>query len=458
MAKLKTIFICQQCGATSPKWQGQCPNCQEWHTLVEELKEPKVSDKKAEATPTPLYQLPQILSTDHNRYSTHNQEFDRVLGGGIVPGSVTLIGGQPGIGKSTLLLQTVLKMATEFPILYFSGEESLSQIKMRATRLANSAQNQLQLGTDNNLHQIIASLKNQQPKLAIIDSIQTITSPDLSSPAGSVSQVRYCAEELTQLAKSLDIALFIVGHVTKEGEIAGPKVLEHIVDTVLALHGQDQNNFRILRANKNRYGDTTEIGLFKMDQQGLHAIVDATNLFIEEQQQPTPGSILSATSEGSRNLIIEIQALTVKTGFGYPKRATLGFPLTRLQLLLAVMSRHTRLKLWEHDVYVNIVGGYETKETTCDLAVCLAIASSFYNQSLPPSTLALGEVSLSGRLHPAPKTLEKIKEAKRLGLKNILLPQKSCDTIKRIEDAKIKNITTSISGGSRLADFIQKFF
>lgn len=433
--KPKTRFVCQQCSASTLKWQGQCPGCEEWNTLVEEIipdKQTVFAKKRHTAKPLKLQALQQIQLEQHHRIPTHISELDRVLGGGMVPGGVTLIGGEPGIGKSTLLLQMALLVGKKESITYLSGEESLAQIKLRAERLPEyQTTNQLELATTADVDQITATLREQKPTVAIVDSIQTLNSQDLSGSAGSIGQVRECALRLTEVAKEQNIALFIVGHVTKEGEIAGPKVLEHMVDTVLSLQGDSLHHYRILRARKNRYGDVSEIGIFEMQSQGMVPIPDASGLFVQEGDNNSPGSSLCVASEGSRSLLIELQALTVKSFFGYPKRTALGFPINRLQLLIAVITRRAGLNLSEYDVYTSIVSGYQLQETSGDLAVCLAVASSFLDRPLPEKSLALGEVSLSGSIRPVLRIEERLREAQRLGLKRAFIPQANYDKMIR---------------------------
>jgi len=428
MAKPKTVFTCQSCGFKSPRWQGQCPECQTWHSFVEETEVQPTPGMRQQAPPVSTMRLNEIPDVENYRYPSRFAELDRVLGGGIVPGSVILLGGEPGIGKSTLLLQ-LLGALPQLPALYASGEESLTQIKLRANRLDLSLEH-IHFANTTDTAAIVSRLKADKPKIAIIDSIQTLQSETLTGAAGSVGQIRESASALIEIAKQEEIAIVIVGHVTKSGEIAGPKVLEHMVDVVLYLEGDRLQHYRVLRANKNRFGDISEVGLFEMKTTGLQAISDPGNMFVASSEA-TSGAVRTITLEGSRPLLVELQALTVPSNFGYPKRTTSGLPLNRLQLLIAVLIRRASLRLHEQDVYASIVGGLSLSESALDLALCLSISSSLLDQRFPSDMIALGEISLSGALLPTPRTDLRIQEAKRLGFTRALVPQSEYDKIVR---------------------------
>ncbi|HNT29432.1 MAG TPA: DNA repair protein RadA [bacterium] len=447
MAKSKTVYTCQQCGAQAPKWQGQCPACGEWNTLVETITEQATKRQKTQGSARPVNTLAEIATAHERRFSTGMQEFDAVLGGGIVPGSVVLLGGDPGIGKSTLMLAALEHLPAGMPALYISAEESLGQIKMRAERMqvANSS---LSLLNETDIDAIVATIRELHPLVVVLDSIQAVTTGDLSGQTGSVGQVRECAARLTQLAKEQDIAVFIIGHVTKEGVVAGPRTLEHMVDTVLYLEGDPVYHYRLLRAVKNRFGSLSEVGIFEMTAGGLQQVANPSGLFISGDTEHASGSVLTVTMEGSRAIMLELQALTVKTGFGYPKRTTSGYPLQRLQLLLAVLTRRAGLALYEQDVYANIIGGYKLEDTAVDLALCLAIASSVRDVPLAQGTVVVGEVSLSGGIRPVRQLDARVKEAVNLGARKILVPQLGYDTIKRyageVDCVPVQNIRDAL--------------
>ncbi|HDS11550.1 MAG TPA: DNA repair protein RadA [Candidatus Wirthbacteria bacterium] len=440
MAQPKTMFVCQNCAQSSLKWLGQCPGCGQWNTLVEEIiDKPKANLSRAK-TSQPL-KLEQINIQAETRITSSIQEFDRTLGGGIVPGSLVLLGGEPGIGKSTLTLALLAGLPDMYDYLYITGEESLHQVKMRAQRLQINNPN-LSFVNESDADSICQLIKETKPKVIILDSIQSITTSDLASPAGSVGQVRECANRLGEIAKQYNISLLMIGHVTKEGNLAGPKTLEHLVDTVLYLEGEKLNTYRILRATKNRFGSLSEIGLFEMKEQGLLPIDNPATLFTSHQSKASPGSCATVTLEGTRPLVIEIQALTTPSNFGYPKRTASGFSLNRLQLLIAVLTKHANLRLTEQDVYLNLVAGYQINETAADLAVCLAIASSLKDKPLNNRLVALGEISLSGHLKSVSNLEARIKESIRLGYKKALLPEHQFDKINRYSN-KIELICLS---------------
>ena len=421
MAKIKTIYSCTECGATSPKWQGQCPGCNEWNTLVETVAEKAPTNSRFESlAPTArLQNLSEIEAREVDRIATGVGEFDRALGGGLVNGAVVLIGGDPGIGKSTLLLQALAHLSLANKVLYVSGEESGEQVALRARRLGLDTR-RLQLMAEINLERILATLQAERPVVAVIDSIQTLWSDQLSSAPGSVAQVRECAAQLTRLAKQAGITVILVGHVTKEGALAGPRVLEHIVDTVLYFEGDTHSSFRLVRAVKNRFGAVNEIGVFAMTETGLKGVSNPSALFLSQHGQA--GSCVMVTQEGTRPLLVEIQAL-VDTSHGNPRRLTVGLDPQRLAMLLAVLHRHAGIVCFDQDVFVNAVGGVKITEPAADLAVLLSITSSLKNKPLPSKLIVFGEVGLAGEIRPAPRGQERLKEAAKLGFTRALIPE-----------------------------------
>ena len=422
MAKSKSIYSCTECGATSPKWQGQCPGCAEWNTLVESVAEKATGHRYESLAPVArLRNLSEIEASETERIPTGIAEFDRALGGGLVPGGVVLIGGDPGIGKSTLLLQALSLLSSACKVLYVSGEESGEQIALRARRLGLDS-HALQLMAEINLERILATLQGEKPQVAVIDSIQTLWSDQLSSAPGSVAQVRECAAQLTRLAKQTGITVILVGHVTKEGALAGPRVLEHIVDTVLYFEGDTHSSFRLVRAFKNRYGAVNELGVFAMTDRGLRGVANPSALFLSEGGQPHAGSAVMVTQEGTRPLLVEIQAL-VDSAHGNPRRLTVGLEAQRLAMLLAVLHRHAGIVCFDQDVFVNAVGGVKITEPAADLAVLLSITSSLKNKALPSKLVVFGEVGLAGEIRPAPRGQERLKEAAKLGFTRAVIPE-----------------------------------
>ena len=423
MAKIKTIYSCTECGATSPKWQGQCPGCNEWNTLVETVAEKAPTNSRFESlAPTArLQNLSEIEAREVDRIATGVGEFDRALGGGLDNGAVVLIGGDPGIGKSTLLLQALAHLSLANKVLYVSGEESGEQVALRARRLGLDTR-RLQLMAEINLERILATLQAERPVVAVIDSIQTLWSDQLSSAPGSVAQVRECAAQLTRLAKQAGITVILVGHVTKEGALAGPRVLEHIVDTVLYFEGDTHSSFRLVRAVKNRFGAVNEIGVFAMTETGLKGVSNPSALFLSQHGQDVAGSCVMVTQEGTRPLLVEIQAL-VDTSHGNPRRLTVGLDPQRLAMLLAVLHRHAGIVCFDQDVFVNAVGGVKITEPAADLAVLLSITSSLKNKPLPSKLIVFGEVGLAGEIRPAPRGQERLKEAAKLGFTRALIPE-----------------------------------
>ena len=422
MAKSKSIYSCTECGATSPKWQGQCPGCAEWNTLVESVAEKASTHRYESLAPVArLRKLSDIEAHETERIPTGIAEFDRALGGGLVPGGVVLIGGDPGIGKSTLLLQALSLLSASCKVLYVSGEESGEQVALRARRLGLDGQ-ALQLMAEINLERILATLQAERPQVAVIDSIQTMWSDQLSSAPGSVAQVRECAAQLTRLAKQLGITVILVGHVTKEGALAGPRVLEHIVDTVLYFEGDTHSSFRLIRAFKNRFGAVNELGVFAMTDKGLKGVNNPSALFLSQHGQDVAGSCVMVTQEGTRPLLVEIQAL-VDSAHGNPRRLTVGLDAQRLAMLLAVLHRHAGVVCFDQDVFVNAVGGVKIAEPAADLAVLLSITSSLKNKPLPSKLVVFGEVGLAGEIRPAPRGQERLKEAAKLGFTRALIPE-----------------------------------
>jgi len=427
MARPKTLYSCTECGASSPKWQGQCPGCGVWNTLVETVAEPAAASGRfvslaGDAGAARVVTLDSVEAREEARTPTGIDELDRVLGGGIVRGGVVLLGGDPGIGKSTLLMQAGARLAAIGPVLYVSGEESAQQIAMRAQRLQVDAA-QLQLLTEIRLENVLARLAETRPVLAIIDSIQTLYSDALTSAPGSVAQVRECAAQLTRYAKQSGTAIVLVGHVTKEGALAGPRVLEHIVDTVLYFEGDAHSSYRLVRAIKNRFGAANELGVFGMTERGLKPIGNPSALFLAGHAKPVAGTAVLATLEGSRPLLIELQAL-VDTSYGSsPRRVAVGLETNRLALLLAVLHRHAGIATGDQEVYVNAVGGMRIGEPAADLPVLLAIVSSLRDRPLPAGLLAFGEVGLAGEVRPVQRGQDRLREAAKLGFSRALLPK-----------------------------------
>ncbi len=452
MAKSKSIYSCTECGANSPKWQGQCPGCDAWNTLVETVAEKSSGHRFEPLAPTAkLQNLSEIEARETERIATGISEFDRALGGGLVPGGVVLIGGDPGIGKSTLLLQALSLLSIEEKVLYISGEESGQQVALRARRLSLDTR-RLQLMAEINLERILSTLQAEKPQVAVIDSIQTLWSDQLSSAPGSVAQVRECAAQLTRLAKQVGITVILVGHVTKEGALAGPRVLEHIVDTVLYFEGDTHSAFRLIRAVKNRFGAVNEIGVFAMTETGLKGVSNPSALFLSQHGQEVAGSCVMVTQEGTRPLLVEIQAL-VDTAHGNPRRLTVGLDAQRLAMLLAVLHRHAGIVCFDQDVFVNAVGGVKITEPAADLAVLLSITSSLKNKALPPKLIVFGEVGLAGEIRPAPRGQERLKEAAKLGFTRALIPEanRPRQPIPGMEVIAVKRVEEAVSRLRELA-------
>ncbi len=436
MAKTKTRYVCQECGRSSPKALGRCPQCGAWDSMVEEIVEANTSAQSRGSFhglggfSTPK-RLSEIEGDSDERIHVPMMEFSRVLGGGVVPGSIVLIGGDPGIGKSTLMLQMTMKMAGSNRVLYVSGEESERQIKMRALRLLRGADGELDslpdelyLVTETNLDAIIEHIHAVKPDLLVVDSIQTVYRPDLESSAGSVTQVRESASKLRELAKTSGIAVFVIGHVTKKGTIAGPRVLEHIVDTVLYLEGDRFQAYRLLRSVKNRFGATSEVGVFEMQERGMVEISNPSEAFLAERMVNAPGSAIAVTMEGTRPLLVEIQGLTTHTNFGNPRRTPNGIDFNRLLLITAVLTRRLNVRLSEQDVFVNVVGGLRVDEPAADLAVAAAITSSMRDQPIRADLALIGELGLSGELRMVGQIDARLREAASLGFKKVIVPRR----------------------------------
>ena len=432
MAKTKTVYRCNECGGTAPKWQGQCPHCQSWNTLEESIESPASGAAGAHryaplAASTPVRSLADVEARELPRIPTGISEFDRVLGGGLVAGAVVLIGGDPGIGKSTLLLQAMAAMSSQADgeqggVLYVTGEESAEQVALRARRLELQAPN-VSLLAEIRLDAIEAALAEQKPSVAVIDSIQTLYSGELSSAPGSVSQVRECAAQLTRLAKQTGVPIIMIGHVTKDGALAGPRVLEHIVDTVLYFEGDAHSSFRLVRAIKNRFGAVNELGVFAMTDRGLRGVANPSALFLSQHTQQVAGSCVMATQEGTRPLLVELQALVDSAHAPNPRRLSVGLEGTRLAMLLAVLHRHAGIATFDQDVFVNAVGGVRITEPAADLPVLLAIMSSLRDRPLPRGMVAFGEIGLAGEIRPAPRGQERLREAAKLGFGIALIPK-----------------------------------
>ena len=427
MAKAKNNFSCTECGGISNKWTGQCPACGQWNTLVEAVAETAGGNRysmkyEGLAQAAPVLSLADIEATDVPRFGTGIEEFDRVLGGGLVAGGVVLIGGDPGIGKSTLLLQALANLSKTKKVLYVSGEESGAQIALRAKRLAVDA-GDLKLQAEIQLEKILATLAEHKPDVTVIDSIQTVYSDALSSAPGSVAQVRECEAQLTRVAKQTGITIIMVGHVTKEGALAGPRVLEHIVDTVLYFEGDAHSSFRLVRAIKNRFGAVNELGVFAMTEKGLKGVSNPSALFLSQHDNPVPGACVMVTQEGTRPLLVEIQALVDTTHLPNARRLSVGLEQNRLAMLLAVLHRHAGIAAFDQDVFINAVGGVKITEPAADLAVLLAIHSSMRSKPLPRGLVVFGEVGLAGEIRPAPRGQERLREAAKLGFSIALIPK-----------------------------------
>lgn len=450
MAKNKALYVCNQCGGQSPQWAGQCADCNAWNSFSEIVPIATHRQKLGYAGNT----LPEILtlnmltSTELPRVPTGIGELDRVLGGGLVPGSVILLGGDPGIGKSTILLQMLSELSAKQPsqkTLYITGEESLQQVHLRAERLG-LAQSPVRLLAVTRVEQIIAAAQQEKPQVMVVDSIQTMYTEEVTSAPGSVSQVRESAAQLVQFAKQSGITIFLVGHVTKEGAIAGPRVLEHMVDTVLYFEGQSDNRWRLLRAVKNRFGAVNELGIFAMAEKGLVQVTNPSAIFLSRAAEPTPGSVVMVTWEGTRPLLVEVQALVDRSYLANPRRVTVGIEPNRLTMVLAVLHRHGQIATYDQDVFVNVVGGVRVSETGIDLAIALAVLSSLRNQALPQDLVVFGEVGLAGEVRPVPSGIERLQEASKHGFARAIVPAAN---VKQYKSSQL-----AIQGVTRLSEVL----
>lgn len=451
MAKAKkSVYFCQNCGHEESKWLGQCPACREWNTFVEEKVTPAAAKAVKERKDAQVVTLSSIETDEDDRMNTGIEELDRVLGGGIVKGSLVLVGGDPGIGKSTLLLQVCQRLsAAGRKLLYISGEESLKQIKLRANRMGEFTEN-LYLLCETSLDIIRGIIEQQKPDMVVIDSIQTMYNEEVGSAPGSVSQVRESTNIFMQLAKGLNISIFIVGHVTKEGTVAGPRVLEHMVDTVLYFEGDRHASYRILRGVKNRFGSTNEIGVFEMRKEGLTEVKNPSEFMLSGKPEHASGSVVACAMEGTRPMLMEIQALVCKTNFGMPRRTAAGLDYNRVNLLMAVLEKRLGLPLSGYDAYVNIAGGIRLNEPAADLGIVLAVASSYKNRPIAEEVIAFGEVGLSGEVRAVSMPEQRVSEAKKLGFTTCILPEVSVKTVGKVEGVKIigvKSVGEAISAG-----------
>ena len=454
MAKAKTsAFFCQNCGYESAKWMGQCPGCKEWNTFVEELVDRKAlsgSGKRKPASEAKPVPLSSVVASNEERVSTNMKELDRVLGGGIVRGSLVLVGGDPGIGKSTLLLQVCRNLSAQGQsVLYVSGEESLQQIKIRAERIGTFTDH-LQLLCETNLDLIREVIERQKPQIVVIDSVQTMYNDSVGSAPGSVSQVREATSVLMQIAKGMDISIFIVGHVTKEGTVAGPRVLEHMVDTVLYFEGDRHASYRILRGVKNRFGSTNEIGVFEMRETGLAEVKNPSEYMLNGRPENASGSVVACTMEGTRPLLIELQALVCHSNFGIPRRQTTGTDFNRVNLLMAVLEKRSGVQLSSCDAYVNITGGIKIQEPAIDLGIVLAILSSFRNKALNPKMVAFGEVGLSGEVRAVSMAKQRVAEAEKLGFEECVVPYVSLEECKKGSKIRVIGVSSVQDAMDRL--------
>ena len=427
MSKNRIKYVCSNCGFESLRWIGKCPSCDSWNTFTEEFVEDKKTSAKKISSPADLTKLNFTDSQEETRIKTNIAELDRVMGGGLMPGSVVLIGGDPGIGKSTLVMQAAAKIQSK--ILYVTGEESIKQISLRAKRLKVKNENILAMA-ETDLDLILNTIEAENPAVVIVDSIQTIYNSNLDNTPGTVTQIRECTSELMQTAKKRHCSIIIVGHITKEGIIAGPKLLEHIVDTVLQFEGERSHSYRILRAQKNRFGSTNEIGIFEMHDDGLHEVKNPSEIFLSERGKEITGSVVTASMEGTRPILLEVQALVTPSFYGNPQRVATGFDYRRLSILLAVLEKRAGFKLSTQNVFLNIAGGIRVDEPAVDLAVCCAIASSFSNKFTKGDSVVIGEVGLGGEVRSVSNIEKRIQEAEKLGFRKVVLPLNSLKSVK----------------------------
>ena len=452
MAKTKSVYVCQNCGAEAAKWVGKCPSCGEWNTYVEEVVRKEKNSVSAGFLPNEKNKpqlIQEIVSTEEVRNDTGNNEFNRVLGGGIVPGSLTLIGGEPGIGKSTLILQIVLQLQGK-RTLYISGEESTKQLKLRADRLAVQSNQECYIVSETSLEQIFVHIQNVKPDLVVIDSIQTISTEMVESSPGSVSQVRECSAAILKYAKESGVPVILVGHINKEGSIAGPKVLEHIVDTVLQFEGDQHYMYRILRSIKNRFGSTAELGIYEMQQSGLREVSNPSELLLSNNHDGLSGTAIGAAIEGVRPFLIEVQSLVSTAAYGTPQRSATGFDTRRLNMLLAVLEKRVGFKLAQKDVYLNIAGGLRINDPAIDLAIISSILSSNMDIAIDGQTCLTGEVGLSGEIRPVNRIEQRISEAEKLGFKRIIIPE--------YKNISIKNRSIEVCFAKKVEDAFKYLF
>jgi len=445
MSKTKIKYVCTNCGYESLRWIGKCPECESWNSFTEEIIETNRRKPAFFKGAIPVTKITDISTDKEERIKTGINEFDRVLGGGLMPGSVTLLGGDPGIGKSTLVMQASSIMKEK--VLYVTGEESAKQIKLRSNRLKLKSENFYVLA-ETNMSPIISAMNQLSPSVVIIDSIQTVYRDELENSPGTITQVRECTSLLMEEAKKKHICIIIVGHVTKEGFIAGPKILEHIVDTVLQFEGESNHTFRILRAQKNRFGNTNEIGIFEMHEEGLTEVKNPSELFLSERERESSGSVVTASMEGTRPLLLEVQALVTPSNYGYPQRVTTGFDQRRLSILLAVLEKRGNYRLSANNVFLNMAGGVKISEPAVDLAVCCAIASSLLDKVADNQTVVVGEVGLGGEIRSVGHVEKRVQEAEKLGFKRIIIPQNSAKNIKKtglLNIETVENISEAIN-------------
>ena len=444
MAKQQKKYICQECGYSSPQWLGRCPGCGAWDTFIEEISKAKSGLKPAH-TRIPSKPLSEIKISPTIRMHTKIQEFDRVLGGGIVEGSLVLVGGEPGIGKSTLLLQSAHQLGKlGKKVLYVSGEESPTQIKLRAKRFGFLGNENIYILAQTDIEEIVSEIEALSPDIVVVDSIQTVYHSEITAIPGSITQVKECALRLMRVAKTNNIPIFLIGHVTKEGAIAGPRTLEHMVDTVLYLEGDKNHFYRILRASKNRFGSTQEIGIFEMKEKGMTEVQDPSFIFLGEREEALPGNVVTCAMEGSRSFLVEIQALLAYSVYKIPQRVSAGISYKRLSMLLAVIERRLGIKVSAKDVFINVVGGLHIEETSVDLAIILAIVSVIKDTPVSPKTVVLGEVGLGGEVRPIALADKRVKEIERLGFKECILPSKCRVSSKNIKITKVRNVREAI--------------
>ncbi|WP_337866920.1 DNA repair protein RadA [Ignavibacterium sp.] len=445
MSKQRIKYICSTCGYESLRWLGKCPECESWNSFTEEIVETGKRKSEKAILKSPVHNLSEIKATEEERIVTGITEFDRVLGGGLMPGSVVLLGGDPGIGKSTLAMQAASGIKEK--VLYVTGEESEKQIKLRSSRLKIKSDS-LYILAETELNQVIAAIESLKPSVIIIDSIQTMYRNELDNSPGTVTQIRECTTLLMDEAKKKHLAVVIIGHVTKEGIIAGPKILEHMVDTVIQFEGEANHSFRILRSQKNRFGSTNEIGVFEMREDGMREVKNPSELFLSEREKQTPGSVVTSTIEGSRPILLEVQALVTPSMYGYPQRVSNGFDQRRLSILLAVLEKRALVKVSSANVFINIAGGIKITEPAADLAVCLSIASSLSEKVIDSQTIVIGEVGLGGELRSVGNIEKRIQEAEKLGFSTVIIPHTNSRGIKGSSKIKIiphENLSETIN-------------